>query len=231
MDPQQRTNDPATTGSRRRSRLQDASLYLCTTARREQGDLEDFLHAAFDGGVDIVQIRDRSVSTSEEIAALQVLSGVAAEHDGLVAVNDRADVAVLVGADVLHVGQDDLSVAQARRIVGPDVLVGLSTHSAEQAMAAMRDDALDYFCTGPVWETPTKPGRTATGLELVTRTAEMLDAAGSTKPWFTIGGVNEATLPAVVAAGGRRAVVVRGVTTADDPRAAAAGLKGILRGP
>lgn len=230
MDLHQCTGTPGTAaGTRRRELLQNASLYLCTPARREQGDLRDFLHAAYDGGVDIIQLRDKTLDTSDEVAAIEVLADVAAEHGALFAVNDRADIAALVGADVLHVGQDDLSVAQARRLLGPDVVLGLSTHSSEQAEAAVRDPDLDYFCTGPVWETPTKPGRAATGLGLLTRTAERVGDGGGVasgaKPWFAIGGINQHTLPAVLSAGARRAVVVRAITEAQNPREAASELK------
>ena len=135
----------------RAAQLEDARLYLCTPARALQGDLRDFLHAAYDGGVDIIQLRDKGLDTSAEIAALEVLAEVAREHGKLFAVNDRADVAALVGADVFHVGQDDLTIAQARTLLGPEVLLGLSTHSLAQARAAMQDADLDYFCTGPLW--------------------------------------------------------------------------------
>ncbi|WP_297006221.1 thiamine phosphate synthase, partial [uncultured Corynebacterium sp.] len=175
----------------------------------------------------------------DEVAALEVLASVAREHGKMFAVNDRADIAALVGADVLHVGQDDLTVPQVRSLLGPDVVVGLSTHSLSQARAAMEDADLDYFCTGPLWETPTKPGRAATGLGLVTQTAEMLASAPEQwqrdKVWFTIGGVNASTLPEVQAAAHSaadghpvRAVVVRPLTGAADPRAAAAELKTVL---
>lgn len=224
---------------RRSDLLRDASLYLCTPARTVQGDLRDFLHAVYDGGVDIVQLRDKSIDTCDEVAALEVLASVAREHGKLFAVNDRADIAALVGADVFHIGQDDLTVPQVRSLLGPDVVVGLSTHSLSQARAAMEDADLDYFCTGPLWETPTKPGRAATGLALVTETAAMLAAAPEQwqrdKVWFTIGGVNAQTLPEVqtaahsaVGAYPVRAVVVRAVTDAADPRAAAAELKAVL---
>ncbi|MGV0868415.1 thiamine phosphate synthase [Corynebacterium kalidii] len=244
MDPLQLpdapTTDPApasapatTTGNRRRDLLRQASLYLCTPARREQGDLREFLHAVYDGGVDVVQLRDKTLDTCDEIAAIEVLAEVAAEHGKLFAVNDRADIAALVGADVLHVGQDDLSVAQARALLGPDVVLGLSTHSPDQAQAAIDDPELDYFCTGPVWETPTKPGRAATGLGLVSQTAAMLGDVGtagrSAKVWFAIGGVDRHTLPEVIEAGARRAVVVRAITGADDPRAASAELAAQLK--
>lgn len=218
-------------GRRRRRLLDDARLYLCTPARTRQGDLREFLHAAYRGGVDIIQLRDKSLDTRDEIAALEVLAEVAAEHGRLFAVNDRADVAAVVNADVFHVGQDDLSVASARDLLGPDVLLGLSTHSASQATLAQQNPDLDYFCAGPVWETPTKPGRPATGLGLVSTVAQMTASTDSAAPvWFAIGGVNADTLPDVLAASGQRAVVVRAITEADDPQAAAAVLTDQLRG-
>lgn len=226
--------------------LAHARLYLCTPARTDHGDLRSFLHAVYEGGVDIVQLRDKSISISEEIAALEILAEVAREHGKLFAVNDRADIAALVGADIFHSGQDDLTISQARALLGPDVVMGLSTHSVDQAERAMEDAELDYFCTGPLWETPTKPGRPATGVELVTDTASMLAAASSpkqrNKPWFTIGGINVDTIPAVRAAVARgrgtadaaggaiplRVVVVRALTEAHDPRAAAKELRTLL---
>ncbi|NLG45590.1 thiamine phosphate synthase [Gordonia sp. (in: high G+C Gram-positive bacteria)] len=213
-----------------RTRLDDAHLYLCTDARRERGDLVEFVRAALDGGVDIVQLRDKNspgerelgeLTTLQELEILAQLKELTAAAGTLLAVNDRADIAVAAQADVFHVGQDDLPPATARRIVGPDVVIGRSTHSIEQARAAMADADVDYFCTGPLWATPTKPGRAATGLDLLRATA---DEAPS-KPWFAIGGVDLSRVPEVTAAGAHRIVVVRAVTGADDPAAAAAALK------
>ncbi|ALG87039.1 thiamine phosphate synthase [Gordonia phthalatica] len=213
-----------------RTRLDDAHLYLCTDARRERGDFVDFVRAALAGGVDIVQLRDKNSPGEREfgeLTALQQLDLLAQlkeltiEAGALLAVNDRADIAVAADADVFHVGQDDLPPAVARRIVGPDVVIGRSTHSVEQARGAMADDDVDYFCTGPLWTTPTKPGRPATGLDLLTETA----ASNPTKPWFAIGGVDMPRVPEVTAAGARRIVVVRAITGADDPEAAARALK------
>lgn len=223
--------------------LATADLYLCTPSRPGNHDLRTFLCEAYAGGVDIIQLRDKNVETREEIAALEILADVAHDCGKLFAVNDRADIAALVGADVFHIGQGDLSAAQARALLGPEVIIGQSTHSPAQARTAMEDANVDYFCTGPVWETPTKPGRPATGLSLVHDTATMLAGAPElwqrNKAWFAIGGVNARTLPQVMAAcaagrgstgGGARAraVVVRAITTADDPRAAAAELKALL---
>ena len=133
------------------------------------------------------------------------------------AVNDRADLAVAAGADVLHLGQDDLPVAVAREIAGPDMIIGRSTHDIDQAMAAAAEPGVDYFCTGPCWPTPTKPGRPAPGLDLVRATS----TAAADRPWFAIGGIDNARLPEVLAAGATRVVVVRAITQAADPGAAA----------
>jgi len=133
-------------------------------------------------------------------------------------VNDRADVALAAGADVLHLGQDDLPVPVARRILGPGPLIGRSSHSPEQAAAAAAEPGVDYFCAGPLWVTPTKPGRPATGLGLLSHVA----GGGPDRPWFAIGGIDLSRLDEVLAAGARRVVVVRAITEAADPAAAAA---------
>jgi thiamine-phosphate pyrophosphorylase len=213
-------------------RLATAQLYLCTDARRERGDLAEFADAALAGGVDIIQLRDKGspgeqrfgpLEARQELEALKVIADAARRHDALLAVNDRADIAVAAGADVLHLGQDDLPLPIARDIVGPGPVIGRSTHELAQVNAAAAE-AVDYFCVGPCWPTPTKPGRTAPGLDLVRATAEL----STNKPWFAIGGIDEQRLPEVLAAGARRIVVVRAITGADDPRAAAQRLKARL---
>ncbi|MBV8349768.1 MAG: thiamine phosphate synthase [Mycolicibacterium sp.] len=215
-----------------RDRLATARLYLCTDARRETGDLAEFAEAALAGGVDIIQLRDKGSAGEQrfgpleargELAALEVLADAARRHGALLAVNDRADIARAAGADVLHLGQDDLPLAVARDIVGPSTLIGRSTHSPGEAAAALTEP-VDYFCVGPCWPTPTKPGRPAAGLELVAAAASM----GTDKPWFAIGGINERRLQAVLDAGARRVVVVRAIAAADDPRAAAQRLSAAL---
>ncbi|MCH0566431.1 MULTISPECIES: thiamine phosphate synthase [unclassified Streptomyces] len=208
-----------------RARLADARLYLCTDARRRQGDLAEFLDAALAGGVDIVQLRDKGMEAAEELRYLEVLADACRRHGRLLAVNDRADVTHAAGADVLHLGQGDLPVPAARAILGGDVLVGRSTHSAAEAEAAAVQEGVDYFCTGPCWPTPTKPGRHAPGLDLVRHTA----ALGTDRPWFAIGGIDHGNLDRVLDAGARRVVVVRAITEADDPGAAAAELAKRLR--
>lgn len=215
--------------ARRLARLQDARLYLCTDARTGRGDLAEFADAALAGGVDVVQLRDKGgaggpLEARAELAALEVLADACRRHGALLAVNDRADIALAAGADVLHLGQDDLPVHWARRVVGDDVLVGRSSHSPEETLAAAGEDGVDYFCAGPCWPTPTKPGRPAPGLDLVREVAGRAPA----RPWFAIGGIDEERLDAVLDAGADRIVVVRAITQAEDPRAAAARLRARL---
>ncbi|MEV7119107.1 thiamine phosphate synthase [Kitasatospora griseola] len=208
-----------------RQQLADAKLYLCTDARREQGDLADFLDAVLAGGVDIVQLRDKNLEARQELDHLEVFADAARRHGKLLAVNDRADVAFGARPDVLHLGQDDLPVAVARAILGEDVLIGRSCHAETEVDAAITEPGVDYFCTGPVWPTPTKPGRHAPGLDLVRYAA----AADPTRPWFAIGGIDHDNLDQVLAAGATRIVVVRALTAAEDPGAAAAQLAARLR--
>jgi len=214
------------------ARLAAARLYLCTDARRERGDLAQFADAVLAGGVDIIQLRDKGsageqrfgpLETRAELAACEILADAARRHGALFAVNDRADIARAAGADVLHLGQGDLPLGVAREIVGPATLLGLSTHDSAQVAAAAVSDA-DYFCVGPCWPTPTKPGRAAPGLQLVRAAA----ALGSDKPWFAIGGIDVQRLPDVLEAGARRVVVVRAITAAEDPLAAAQQLRSAL---
>jgi thiamine-phosphate pyrophosphorylase len=219
---------PALSGDKIRARLDSARLYLCTDARTTRGDLASFADAALAGGVDIIQLRDKTggspLEAAAEIAALEVLAEACARHGALLSVNDRADVALAVGADVLHLGQDDIPVTLARRILGDDVVIGRSTHSVSQAAAAASEPGVDYFCTGPCWPTPTKPGRSAPGLDLVRSTA----SSAPPRPWFAIGGIDGSRLPEVLAAGASRIVVVRAITEAEDPEAAARELRARL---
>ena len=208
------------------SRLDSASLYLCTDARAERGDLAEFADAALVGGVDIIQLRDKGLEARQELDALAVLADAARRHGALLAVNDRADIARAAGSDVLHLGQDDLPLPVAREIA-PGALIGRSTHDAEQVARALDED-VDYFCVGPCWPTPTKPGRPAPGLDLVRHTAALAGDIGLAKPWFAIGGIDAERLPQVIDAGETRIVVVRAITEAEDPRAAARLLKTML---
>jgi thiamine-phosphate pyrophosphorylase len=153
-------------GLHRRDRLATARLYLCTDARRDRGDLAEFLDAVLAGGVDCVQLREKGLEARDEIALCEVFAAAAERHGALWSVNDRADVASVVRPDVLHLGQDDLPVSAARALLGSDVLVGRSTHDEQQVRSAALEPGVDYFCVGPTWPTPTKPGRPAPGLPL-----------------------------------------------------------------
>jgi thiamine-phosphate pyrophosphorylase len=205
-----------------RARLADARLYLCTDSRGRQGDLVDFLDAALAGGVDVVQLREKALEARDELETLETFAAAADRHGALWSVNDRADVAVAAGAPVLHLGQRDLPVDVARRIIGDEPVIGVSTHDARQMSAAVTAAGVDYFCAGPTWTTPTKPGRPAAGLDLLTAAAAAAPQdAGQSRPWFAIGGIDLDHLDEVLARGARRVVVVRAITEADDPRAAA----------
>lgn len=197
-----------------RARLAGARLYLCVGARP---DLAAFLDAVLPNGVDVVQLREKHLEARDELALCAVVREAAQRHGALFAVNDRADLARATGADVLHLGQRDLPPAAARAIIGRDVLIGLSSHAPAETAAAANDPDVDYFCAGPTWATPTKPGRPAAGLGLLSYAASLATA----KPWFAIGGIDLGNLDAVLATGATRVVVVRALTEAADPAAAA----------
>jgi thiamine-phosphate pyrophosphorylase len=167
-------------------------------------------------GVSIVQLRQKGLEALEELAFLEVFRRRCDKHGALLAVNDRADVARAAGADVLHLGQRDLPAETARDIIGPAPVIGRSSHTPAQAAETARQPGADYFCAGPVWATPTKPGRPAAGLGLVSAAA----ALSAPRPWFAIGGIGLDNLGQVLAAGARRVVVVRAITRAPDPAAA-----------
>ncbi len=206
--------------------IDDARLYLCTDSRSRTGDLEPFLDAVLAAGVDVVQLREKGLEARDELRALEVVAAAAQRHGKLWAVNDRADVARAAGAPVLHLGQDDLPVDVARAIVGDGVVIGRSTHSPGQCDAARTQPGVGYYCCGPTWTTPTKPGRPAAGPRLLEHAAAAQDA----RPWFAIGGIETLDrLDQVIARGARRAVVVRAVTAAEDPAAAAAAFAARLR--
>ena len=201
-----------------RARLEKARLYLCVDARRQQGDLSTFLDTVLAAGVDIVQLRDKTLEATEELDVLATFRDACTRHQALLAVNDRADIARAAQPDILHLGQGDLPVPLAREIVGTQMMLGRSTNAPELADAAAIQSGVDYFCAGPAWATPTKPGRAAAGLDLVEHVAR----GGPTRPWFAIGGIDLTNLDQVLAAGARRAVVVRAITQSSDPGAATA---------
>jgi thiamine-phosphate pyrophosphorylase len=204
----------------RRDRLERARLYVVTGARETQGDLVRFLDVILGAGVDVVQLREKDAEAGHLLRWGEIFASAALRHAALFTVNDRPDVALAVGADGVHVGQNDLPAAWARRVLGPDSIVGVSCHSAEDHAAAPPE--ADYLTAGPVWATPTKPGRPPTGLELVR------SAVGLDRPWFAIGGIDASNVHEVVEAGARRIVVVRAVTEAEDPAAAVEALLAAL---
>jgi thiamine-phosphate pyrophosphorylase len=205
----------------RRERLRRARLYFVTDVRP---GLEELLAAALAGGVDMVQLRDKSASDDELVRAAAVFRRLCDEYDALFWLNDRPDLVAACGADGVHVGQDDMPVAEARAAAGDDALVGLSTHSPVQLDAALAAGEADQLSVGPVWETPTKEGRPAAGLDYVRYAARV---AGE-RPWFAIGGIDLGNVREVIAAGASRVVVVRAIRDAEDPRAAAAALRSAL---
>jgi thiamine-phosphate pyrophosphorylase len=196
-------------------RLRHARLYLVIDAAAAGR----IVPAALEGGVDIVQLREKSAPDAAVIEAGKRLRAVCDEHRALLIVNDRPDLALACGADGVHVGQDDMALDEARTLVGDDLIVGISTHSPTQVEVAL-DSTADYLGVGPVYSTPTKPGREPVGLELVRYAA----AHASAKPWFAIGGIDQGNARAVVEAGATRIAVVRAIRDAADPRAAAAAL-------
>ena len=205
-----------------RARLADARLYLVTDGRGGVQPLGEFLDRVLDAGVDVVQLREKEMEARPLLALARIFRDRCDAYGAPFIVNDRADLALAARADGVHLGQDDLPVEDARRILGRDAIIGRSTHDPEQVRRAMRDD-VDYVAVGPVHETPTKPGRPAAGIDLV-----RLAAAEATKPWFAIGGIDAMTVAAVRSAGASRIVVVRAVTEASDPAAAVKELRAAL---
>jgi thiamine-phosphate pyrophosphorylase len=199
-----------------RERLATARLYLVCPARDRE-----WLAAAVRGGVDMLQLRDKALDDAGLVRAARAFVG----HDALFILNDRPDLVEACGADGVHVGQDDKSPAAARAAVGPERIVGRSTHAPEQAAAADADPDVDYLAVGPVHETPTKPGRPAAGLHYVAHAAS---AVG--KPWFAIGGLDAGNVHEVLERGATRIVVVRALTEAEDVERAARALRAALEG-
>jgi len=196
-------------------------LYLCTPDRP---DLASFLAACIDGGVDVVQLRDKVLEARALLARARLAARVCGDRGVPFVLNDRPDLALEAGADGVHVGQDDAPAALARRILGPAALVGLSTHAPAELDAAA-SEPVDYLSVGPANPTPTKPGRPGTGLGYLAYAASRASV-----PWFVTGGVTPETVPAMVAAGASRFVVVRWLTEAADPRAAASAVAAAIDG-
>ena len=208
-------------------RLRDARLYFVCEGLPDGRDPTPLLQAALRGGTDIVQLREKAPRCAEELISLsEPFRRAAGEHGALFVLNDRPDLVEACGADGVHVGQDDAPVAEARAAAGPDAIVGLSTHSEQQLLAALGAEGAgrpDQVSVGPVWATPTKEGRPPTGLGLVE-----FAAREATIPWFAIGGIDPGNVAAVADAGAERVVVVRAIRDAEDPEAAARALRAAL---
>lgn len=217
-----------TLGAERRTRLGEARLYLVCDSAPGGRELEEVLPLAIAGGVEIVQLREKQLDGEELLQAARTARAVCEEQGALFVVNDRPDIAAQVGADGVHVGQEDMDVDAVRAIVGPEMLVGLSTHSPLQIDAAVRvtragSRYVDYIGVGPVFQTPTKLGRPAVGTELVSYAS-----AQAHVPFFAIGGVDADNIAGVLDAGATRICVLRAIADAEDPERAAKELRAAL---
>ena len=204
-----------------RERIADTRLYLVCEQRPRA-----FLEAALRGGVDVIQLRDKSLDDNRLVAAAREFRAAADAFGALFILNDRPDLVAACRADGVHVGQDDGSARDARAAVGPERVVGRSTHAPQQGAEADADPDVDYLAVGPVHATPTKPGRPAAGLAYVEWAATNV-----AKPWFAIGGLDAANVRAAVACGATRIVVVRAIAAAADPESAARALRERLEEP
>jgi thiamine-phosphate pyrophosphorylase len=205
--------------------LDEARLYLVSTARTRAGSLAELVPELAAAGVDLVQLREKEMEAGHLLAVGRPVASACRAAGIPFIVNDRPDVALALDADGVHVGQDDIPPEIARRLL-PSGIIGLSTHAPGEVDDALGRSGVDYLAVGPVYETPTKRGRPAVGLDLVRYAAD----ANPKRPWFAIGGIDERSLPDVMAAGATRIVVVRAITEAPDPPAAAAALKALLAG-
>ncbi len=213
---------PESVGPLRRERLRTARLYFVCEARPGGQGPEALLRAALSGGADIVQLREKKLGRAEIERAAATFRRVCDTYSAPFIVNDDPDLARVCDADGVHLGQDDGSVAAARELLGPDALIGLSTHSEEQ-IAASASAPVDHISVGPIWETPTKQGRPGVGLDLIAHAAEH-----APHPFFAIGGIDPGNAAEVVAAGATRLCVVRAIRDAAEPATVAGELRQIL---
>jgi thiamine-phosphate pyrophosphorylase len=203
----------------RRDLLAGVTVYLVTDASPKRGPFDEFLATAIEAGVEMLQLRDRRLNDRELLGAARLAARVCRELGALCIINDRLDIALSAGADGVHLGQDDLDPASARAIAGTDFVIGVSTHSSEQVDRA-QDGAADYFAVGPIYATPTKPGRPPVGLDLV-----RYASANARKPFFAIGGIDPTNVGLVRAAGAKSVSVLRWISQSDDPAAAVRSLR------
>ena len=203
--------------------MKQRRLYLVAPARIGPGALVDMIAELAVAGVDIVQLREKDMEARDVLRLAEPLLAACRDAGVPFIVNDRPDIALALGADGVHVGQNDLPLAAVRCIL-PAQIVGLSTHAPAEVEAAAATEGIDYFAVGPVFATPTKLGRPAAGVELIRHAATL----HSERPWFAIGGIDETNLGSVLDAGARRIVIVRAITEAADPPEAAARLRARL---
>jgi thiamine-phosphate pyrophosphorylase len=213
---------PEAEGPLRRERLRTARLYFVCDALPRGEEPEALLRAALSGGVDIVQLREKKLGRDEVERSAQTFRRLCDTYSALFIVNDDPHLARSCDADGVHLGQDDVAVEQAREILGPEMIIGLSTHSEDQLAGAARQP-VDYVSVGPVWETPTKEGRPGVGLGLIEHAAR-----NAPHPFFAIGGIDPSNAGRVVAAGAQRIGIVRAIRDAEDPTAAAESLRAAL---
>ena len=209
-------------GPLRREKLRTARLYFVCDAAPHGEDPEARIEAALRGGVDIFQLREKELGRRAVELAAHTARRLCDNYSALFIVNDDPELARAVDADGVHLGQTDTSPAAAREILGADALIGLSTHTPEQIDAAAVEP-VDYISVGPIWPTPTKEGRPATGLELIGYAA-----THSALPFFVIGGIDSGNAAEVVAAGAHRLCVVRALRDTDSPDTVAGELRRAL---
>lgn len=214
--------DPTGIGALRRERLRTARLYFVLDARPHGEDPADRVEAALRGGADIVQIREKELGRREIERSAATVRRLCNNYSALFIINDDPELAHSVDADGVHVGQDDVAVNEARALLGPDAIIGLSTHSEEQIRASATQP-IDHISVGPIWETPTKEGRPAVGLDLI-----RFAAREAPHPFFAIGGIDLENVTQVVTAGADRLCVVRALRDANDPEAVASQLRAAL---
>lgn len=205
--------EPDSLSERRRVWLERSHLYLVCDARPGGREPEEVLRPALQAGVDIVQLRDKSAAGPDIVEAGRVFRRMCDAYDALFIVDDQPELAIACAADGVHLGQEDAGVDEVRNLIGPDSLIGLSTHSEEQIASA---GDVDYIAVGPVFRTPTKPDYEPVGVELVRWAADHAPL-----PFFAIGGIDRDNVDQVLGAGARRIAVVRAIRDADDPAEAA----------
>ena len=215
---------PETIGPLRRERLRTARLYFVCEALPRGEDPELLLQAALTGGADIVQLREKELDEDAIARSSGTFRRLCDTYSALFIVNDDPDLARVCDADGVHLGQDDMAAAEARRILGPEAIIGLSTHSEDQIDAAAAEP-VDYISVGPIWETPTKQGRPGVGLGLVEYAR-----ANAARPFFAIGGIDAGNMAEVVAAGATRIGAVRAIRDAERPQAAAEAMRPVPPG-